>query len=360
MLAYGAALVVIVVLGGALAAVGVGTLRDSNAGRRVASADPSDPGFEGLLEPTPTLVIIHAADDDLLSVAVLALGAGGKGGSVLVVPPDILLGGGPSTLSLAQSFGAPPEGMRALVEQVTTVGLQEVVVVDDARWAALVDPVAPLTVENPDGLDAFPTGTIELAAEDVGPWLAAVPPGGSATAHVFRQQLFWERWLAAVAEAGADAHVVPGELESGIGRFIRGLAAGRVDIAAVPVIEQPTATGTETIVDTQGLRSMITDLVPYPSGSTLAPRTRVRLLDGTGDAGHATRVARTVVAQDASIVVVGNAESFDYETTEIRYHQPAQKDAAERLAAALGVGQVIEDVRPIDAFDVTIVLGTDI
>ncbi len=71
-------------------------------------------------------------------------------------------------------------------------------------------------------------------------------------------------------------------------------------------------------------------------------------------------VAPTVEASDSTIVVVGNADGFDYKTTEIRYHQPGQRAAAERLRKALGAGRVVEDVRPIDAFDVTIVLGTDI
>jgi hypothetical protein len=104
---------------------------------------------------------------------------------------------------------------------------------------------------------------------------------------------------------------------------------------------------------------VITQLVPFPTGTALAPRTRVRLLDGTGDQDHVTRVAPNVVEADATIVVVGNADAFDYTTTQIRYHHPSQRSAAERLQRALGAGTVVDDVRPIDAFDVTIVLGTD-
>ena len=59
-------------------------------------------------------------------------------------------------------------------------------------------------------------------------------------------------------------------------------------------------------------------------------------------------------------MVVGNADRFDYEATEIRYHDPLQKAAAEALRAALGTGRVIDDARQTDAFDVTIVLGPDV
>jgi hypothetical protein len=60
------------------------------------------------------------------------------------------------------------------------------------------------------------------------------------------------------------------------------------------------------------------------------------------------------------VVVVGNADRFDYAATEIRYHDPVLKGAAERLQSALGAGRVVDDARQTDAFDVTIVLGPDV
>ena len=62
----------------------------------------------------------------------------------------------------------------------------------------------------------------------------------------------------------------------------------------------------------------------------------MRLLDGAGDPKHVQEVAPSVVPADAEIVVVGNADAFDYEETEIRYHAPGLKAAASRLRAALG------------------------
>jgi hypothetical protein len=66
------------------------------------------------------------------------------------------------------------------------------------------------------------------------------------------------------------------------------------------------------------------------------------------------------VPAGSEVVVVGNADRFDYETTEIRYHDPVRKGAAEHLRDALGAGRVIDDARQTDAFDVTIVLGPDV
>jgi hypothetical protein len=163
----------------------------------------------------------------------------------------------------------------------------------------------------------------------------------------------------AVAASG-DVAAVPGELDAGLGRFVRGLAAGRLSVAILPVTELTDDSGNTVYeVDRTTLRGAITDLVPFPTGTALAPRTRVRLLDGTGEETHVRSVAPEVVSADATIVVVGNADAFDYRRTEIRYHHEGQRAAAERFRAALGTGVVIEDVRPIDSFDVTIVLGPD-
>ena len=76
-------------------------------------------------------------------------------------------------------------------------------------------------------------------------------------------------------------------------------------------------------------------------------------------------VARVVAAlqrvpEVSEVWVVGNAERFDYGETEIRYHEASFRDEAEALRDALGAGRVVEDVRPTDAFDVTIVLGQDL
>ncbi len=361
MAGFAVVLTVAVLLGGVLTVAGLRTLRDSTAGRTLTSTDPSEPGFEGLLEPTPTLLVIHRSGGVLRSAALLALATGDAGGSVILLPPSVEVGDGDgaATLAVTAAFGGTPEVVRGAGEAVAGVGVQELVELDDTRWAELVAPVAPLAIQNPDDVAGFPAGPISLQADEVGAWLAATGPDESELGALYRQQLFWEAWLAAVAGSGT-AEAVPGELDSGMGRYVRGLAGGHLEVATIPVTDRVDGLGNTIFeVDREALRGIITDLVPFPTGTVLAPRTRVRLLDGTGDQDHVRRVAPNVVMADATIVVVGNAGAFDHQTTEIRYHNPTQRTAAERLQRALGAGTVIEDVRPIDAFDVTIVLGTD-
>jgi LytR cell envelope-related transcriptional attenuator len=262
------------------------------------------------------------------------------------------------------AFGVDKEtATRSAVQSVLGIGVTEAVVVDDQRWADLVAPVAPLTLTNPDELPGFPAGPLSLTADQVGPYLDARREGERDLGRLYRHQLFWEAWATAVAADAANPGVVPGEVDVGIGRFVRGLGNGPVQIATLPVEEHPNPNPAGEMlydVDPDEVDTFVSGLVPFPTGDVEGARTRVRLLDGTGDPEHVMRAAPMVVPASAEIVVAGNADRFDYTTTEIRYHDPTQRAAAERIRDSLGVGEVVDDPRPAEAFDVTIVLGNDI
>jgi len=349
--------------GAALTWYGVRTVRDSTAGRIVASTDdPTDPGFEGFLEPTPTLLIVHEVEGSLTSLALLGLAAGDAGGSVLLIPPSTMVESsdfqGP--LTVAYAFGGGVDAIFGQIEGMLGIGIAEHIVVDDARWAELTAGVSPLRIDNPDAVGDFEAGPLELASADVGAWLEAIDDDENDLSRMFRHQLFWEAWLAEVAAAD-DPSVVPGELDSGMGRFVRGVAAGPQQIATLPLGEELDSGGNPAFrVDHEHLVELVSDLVPFPRGAFPGARTRVRLLDGTGTPDHALAAAPRIVPAGAEIVIVGNAESFDQVDTEVRYHEPSQLEAAQRLRDALGVGRVVEDARTTDSFDVTIVLGSDI
>lgn len=357
-------LAVALVAGGTLAYAGVQTVRNSRAGRSVSTVtDPAAPGFEAFLEPTPTLAVLHASGTQLISVAVLALYSGDVGGSVLLVPPDTRLDSttGANSLGGVSLFLESPTAALAGLQSLLGIGISEVAVVDDARWAELVAPVAPLTLDNPDAVGAFPAGALSLEADQVGPYLAVRAEGESDLARQFRHQLFYEAWAEAVA-ASPDPAAIPGEVESGIGRFVRGLAGGPRQIATLPVVESQTPFGelARLDADPDATKELVSSLVPFPTAPYPGGRVRVRLLDGAGEPDHVLRVAPLVVPAGTEIVVVGNADAFDYTTTEIRYHHRTFEPAAEELRDALGAGRVVDDPRQTDAFDVTIVLGADV
>jgi hypothetical protein len=241
-------------------------------------------------------------------------------------------------LSVAYAFGGGIDSIFHHVEALLGVGITEHVIVEDARWSRLTAPVGPLVVD---------------IAEEV--------EGEGDLSRTARVQRFWEAWLAAVAEAN-DPAAVPGEVESGIGRFVRSLSAGARQVSVLPVLEDVGTDGTTVLrIDPAPAAELVAQVIPFPRGHVEGARTRVRLLDGTGTPDHALGAAPLIVRASAEIVIVGNAEAFEQpRRTEVRYHAASQEEAAERLREALGTGVVVADARQVDSFDVTIVLGTDI
>jgi hypothetical protein len=199
-----------------------------------------------------------------------------------------------------------------------------------------------------------------LTADQVGPYLSARRDGESDLARMFRQELFYEAWVAAVV-ASDDPAAVPGERDSGIGRFVNGLAAGPREVLTLPVTEEEVpGSGVRIDLDRDTFTDELPTLVPFPTGGRPGSRVRVRLLDGTGDPDHVLRIAPLVGQAGGEVLVVGNAARFDHTDTEVRYHVPEAERGAEELGEALGAARVVEDPRQTDAFDVTIVLGTDL
>lgn len=419
-----AALCALILLGGGLVAVGWAQVRDSTPGEYVdASRSPDEPGYVALVEPTPTMLVATVdGDGGLAGVALLALHAEDQGGAVLVMPTATrtpLATEDDTTASSDQTDGAgatgdtttgdtntgdttvddpaagegeevttpssvdteigPDEGVTLAaayddgglgsvvtqVERLLNVAVLESVELDDTGWTSLVAPVNPLTVTLDDAVGDWSTGDVELTAEEVGPFLAARNEEESELARLSRQELLWRAWLPEVTLGGAEA--VPGEASVGIGRFVRGLAAGDMTVNSLPV-EPADDVFEEQFVAVQAMMvPLVAQEIPYPQEPTPGGRIRVRLLNGTSDEDLAIHAAAPLVAAGAEIAVAGNATSFQEPQTRLVYATPQQREAAEALQAALGIGVVEEEqsdegipsTEEGDRIDVTVILGAD-
>ena len=83
-----------------------------------------------------------------------------------------------------------------------------------------------------------------------------------------------------------------------------------------------------------------------PSGPPLVTppeRISVSVLNGSGVAGEASRVARELTAAGFTVVSVGNADRSDYLTSEVR-HDPAYDESGRTLGAAVTGSTVVEDL----------------
>ena len=358
-------LVLLIGTGVALGYAGVRIVRNSTEGQVLAPIDdPDEPGFEAVVDPTPTLVLMH---DNALVVLTLPDADAGGGGVILV--PERTVADLPlfdtNPIEAAYDLG-DPQFEADSTGLLLGVAMQESAVVDEDRWADLVAPVAPIRLDNPneltvDGSVRFPPGEIELAPSDVGPYLQARIEGESDLARLFRHEVFWNAWLDAVAADGSDG-AVPGELDSGIGRFVRTIARGAREVQTLPVQDAtPGRYGDEPafVPKFDQMETLVARLVPLPLSPGPGIRGRVRVLNGTADTTRAVSVASRLPPAGVSVTIVGNASSFDVTTTTVEYFGDEFRRQAEEIADILGVGEVVEDTRPSDSVDITVTLGAD-
>lgn len=372
---FAVTLVALVVAVPVLIYLGVRTISDSNQGRVIEpETDASAPGFEAVVEPTPTLLLAHEdADGSLAGLTVLGLGLDDEGGDVLFIPVATLA----DIPSLGvDSFGAAFDRggidlLRESSEGLLGIRFTDAVRVDPARWEELVAPVAPLEVVIPDAIEvvgddgtvtvAFPAGTVEVTADQVSALLALQSVGETELARLVRHQAFWEAWLAAVGRS-TSPDAVPGEVSTGLGRFVRGLSEGDVvyETLQVATVDAAATEGGEAYqADRDAVASQISALLPFAAAPEGGERASVRILNGTADPGLAQAVTQVLVPAGAEITVIGNADRFDYERTQVVFYDQAHEAVAERLQAALGVGEVVFSRVPNDAVDVTVVVGGD-
>jgi hypothetical protein len=386
--------------------VGIHKVLTSTGGRRVdAQNDPAKPNFEANVIPTPVLLFEQADDDGVHSITVLSLGENDKGGAVLFVPVDTLARDvieptttttslssssssrstttssttttstpkidGEATTTLAGAFftdGQP--AVEQLTANVIGASFGDVVLLNDDQLTQFVAPSAPLALDNPDRIveeddkgrvtTAFASGEIRLEAADIPRYLRLRNPGESDLSRLARQQLFWQAWLAALKKSN-DPNVIPGETSSGLGRYLRGLAAGDVRMATLPAAPQDNGgTGEVFVPDAAGIAELMSTLVPLPTPANPGDRVRVRLLSGVGPLDPAEMLRTNLIPPDAQLTIIGNADRFDYADTRIVYYDDGFAEAATELQRLLSVGQVTKSTTPADTEDVTVIIGQDL
>jgi hypothetical protein len=404
------ALATTTVAGAGLALVGLSAVRNSTAGRYVdPPVRPDQPGYQAYVTSTPTLAVVgRDAAGDLAGAALLALQPGDEGGAVVLVPPSTRAPGlgaggrsgddtsgttgttgsgttgttpggtGPggsttttagtgSGLTVAAAYeGGGADAVVDAMSDILDVAIDDVIEVDDARWASLVGPVAPVSLALDSPVGMWQPGEIELGPTDVGSFLAARSAAEPEVDWLARQAEFWDAWLSAVQAGGEGA--VPGELDVGIGRFVRGIA---LDPGAAILPVTPDEDGGPVLTpDRDRISELVSRAVPYPLSPASGRRVRVRLLNGTTDDDLTPAAARLLVEGGAEITIAGNAETFDVSDTTFVYESTDQRAEARRLADALGVGDVergdgVDEGPGATAaeaeseIDVTIVLGSD-
>lgn len=388
---YPVTLVAVVVVAGLLVWAGTNAILANTEGNLIRTVDdPTQPGFEALVEPTPVMAVIVVDDNDALGSAVVLSLTGDRVAGMVFVPPATVIPEPDRNADAVGDTGIDAEsevladrwssdgtdGVKSGIEQILNVGIVEARVVDSVQWAALMSPVGDLVVTSPDTVSAvigdendgsgsstvtFEAGEIVVSPDQVGAFLAATNGAESDLNRMVRQQLLWVAWIEAVGADLAQPGVVPGESDTGLGRFVRAMAASQIELVTLPVrtVTVPSSGEAIFVPAAQQVDAMVARLIPFPVGAAPGSRLRVRILDGTGMLNNGLPAAPSLVEAGAEVATVGNATNFDYSTTQFIVAESGDRAWAERLRDSLGVGEVVSSAEQASAVDVTVVLGRD-
>lgn len=328
---------------------------------------PEAETVEVAVEATPKALIAQVDDNGALVAATVAVVDGtGLGGGVVFVPASALLdvpSFGLETLSGAYDIDGI-DLVALTLENLLGVSFDHVALVDDGSWAELVEDAAPLEVVNPTPIESVNDGRIvvtlgagpaQLTANEVGDFLSARSTDEPDLNRLLRHDVVWRVWLEGLATIDYPVADVRVDLQA----FLHALADGPVDYRLLPV-ETISGTGADTQYEpiTEEIDELVAEFAP-DAVSGANRRIRVQLLNGAGAPGLAPTATELLVPAGARIDLRDNARTFDYGTTQFVYYRDEQREAAERLRDALGLGEVVRDRNPIDVVDVTVVLGRD-
>ena len=329
--------------------------------------DPEAPGYEVVVEPTPTMLVL-ATDQAgaLIAATVLTLSVEQAGGSVVVIPVEVA----PAGRTLAEIHAAEgPDATQSAVESILTAAVASRFETGPGGWQNMLEAVAPIpvplsdTLVQPDGAGGTPTvvfsaGTVALAPSQVAEFLASRNPGETPLNRAQRQLDFWEAWLGAVSGT-SDPAALPGEADVGIGRFVRVLSDGNVRYSLLPVLPLPGAVDMFAL-DAEQVTALVASAIPFPQGTQAQPRARLVVLDGTGNGfASVSAVAQRLAQLGAQPVVLGNADEFDLAQTSVVYHHEDWTTLASTIAAELGGATIT--LEPVEAgpIDITVIVGAD-
>lgn len=368
--AFGLALALLVGAVPVLGYVGSQRLLDSRGGQVVEGRiDEDEPGFRATITPTDTTMVVHRdAEGRPAAVAILALGAGDAGGSVILVPLSLQPADTSFFTRIIDGYDAveDDDGFRRSVEDVIGISVPPPLIdLTDQSLATLIAPVAPLELDVSDPVMADDgvtyDGPVSLAAEAVGPYLRATNEGEPEIAHLERIRDVWAAWLEAIGSATATEPI--GAAATGMGGYLRTLAAGDPVVETLDVEQVDDYFAGTSYVPGSEMQDQIIDAVPFP----MPPRTGVRFLATVLNGARGERLPldlmRDIVAAGGSLTTLGNAGAFGQEETVILHKADVQAEA-EALQALLGDGVELEQMtrRRADSEDddMIITIGSDV
>ena len=330
--------------------------------------DPSSPGYESYVLTTPAHLSASVDDNgDLSMVAIISLGPNDLGGAVLLLNPKTDIQEGETIASIFHTGGF--EEMEQSLREFLSIGFTTSNLMAFTNWGDYTASVSPLTVvlddplhEDADTEELFPfestccpyEGTYSIKSSEVGAFLSWSDSGGSGSLRQLRQEEFWQVWVETLSSM-TEISVIPGEVDTGFGRMVWGLSRGEMVLVKVP----QNSTSEVTLIEAEAVQNAVLDMVPFPIPSSPDARTTVRLLDAVGGLDLADDYSSALVKTGAQILIIGNAPEFVGDT-ELIYHDAENASVVEDFRQALGGGAIVYEPLPDAAFEVTVIIGSDL
>lgn len=332
--------------------------------------DPGQPGYEVFVDPTPTMLLVHLDDGELVGLTVFAATLLDNGGHAVLVGADVASDGidGPTFAQRWRTGGmdAVERDLGAMfgfgfveTDAIETPELAQLLSLSEPFPINLLDPLVEV---NEDGrtMVFLRAGGQQLDGDAGAELYRWRNPSEFEANRTERQLDLWKSWLAMVGSA-ADPLSVTLPHDFGLSPFLRAFAAGRADLQILPVVpDSGEAEAAVYSLDDRGrewLSDMSDRMVPLRISPIGFPIPTLRLLDGTGD--PAVRDSALEALADLSeIRVLGNTAEFGVAATVVTHHRAEAAAAASVIAKELGAQVVFSD-EPDQPVDLTVVIGTD-
>jgi LytR cell envelope-related transcriptional attenuator len=284
--------------------------------------------------------------------------------SALLLPP-------PTMVQVAalqqQTLGELPalvddEVLISVIENATGVRIDSSIIADDVQLAKLLEPADPIPVDFARGIridDAagtlgFAGGPQRLASPDAFRVLLGDEPDGTLS-HMVTVGAVLEGWLHRLGSPRVARPTVAVDARAKILRTMGGLEPRWWTLP----VERVDAGDEERF---RMLREDVSTLVAGQFGpATLRDgrRPKVELRNGTGTVGLTQIVSTFVIPIGIEVVHTENVVGFGVATTTVVYYRTDDKEAAEDVVEAMGVGEAVQVKEQIDFVDLTVIVGSD-
>jgi len=279
-------------------------------------------------------------------LAVVGIG-GGQPPAGLVLPPGmtvIVPGQGETPTEQVQAL--PGDSMRISLSNAVGVWVPHYAVMNLNGFGDTIDRIGGLTVNLPDvytvGGSVLGPGRTHMSGNQVVTFLYE-----KAEDTALRWSSVLQAFLKA-APAVPRSDLVETDDAAAVAAVLGAASGAEVQVAPTKVV------GATAIIPAQ---PDFDELVGRLFGTPIPVRAFVQ--NGSGIPGIGEAVARDLLPQGFRIVLTGNAESFNHDTTLITAIGADHLDDANRARSALGVGAVRVSQVPSGLADVTIVVGRD-